>query len=249
MKRMKRGKAVGLDDIPVEAWKAVGRTAVEWLTAFRKIMETEHMPGEWTASTLIPIFKNKGDIQDGGNYRGIKLTSHTLNMWERITDKRLRNRVEVSEHNSASCPTESQRIFALHQVVEKYREEQEEFHCIFTDLDQAYDRVSRREVWCYLRLKDVEEKYIRLVQDMCEIIIDCMTGEVQREAPWDMLLADDVVMSAETKEEAEQRLELRREAMEVRGMKASRQKTEYLKIKSGDEEKKEGGEKGSKNAR
>lgn len=51
-----------------------------------------------------------------------------------------------------------------------------------------------------------------------------------------MLLADHDVMSAETKEEAEQTLGLWREAMEVRCMKVTRQKTEYLKIKAGDEE-------------
>ena len=67
MKRMKNGKSVGPDDIPAEAWKVMGRTAVEWLTeVFRNIMGTEHMPDEWRASTLIPIVKNKGEIQDCG---------------------------------------------------------------------------------------------------------------------------------------------------------------------------------------
>ena len=73
MKRVKNGKSVGPDDKPVEEWKLMWRTAVEWLTeVFKNIMETEHMPDEWRASTLIPIFKNKGDIRDCGNYRGIK---------------------------------------------------------------------------------------------------------------------------------------------------------------------------------
>ena len=76
----------------------MGRTAVEWITeVFSNIMETEHMPDEWRASTLIPIFKNKGDIRDCGKYRGIKLTSHTLKMWERIINQKLRNVVEISE--------------------------------------------------------------------------------------------------------------------------------------------------------
>ena len=49
-----------------------------------------------------------------------------------------------------------------------------------------------------------------------------------------MLLADDVVVCAETKEKVEQRLEMWREAMEVRGMRVSRQKTEYVKLRAGD---------------
>ena len=245
MKRMKNGKSVGPDDIPVEAWKVMGRTAVEWLTeVFGNIMETEHMPDEWRASTLIPVFKNKGDIQDCGNYRGIKLTSHTLKMWERIVDQRLRSAVEISEQQFGFMPKRSttDAIFALRQLVEKYREGQEDLHCIFIDLEKAYDRVPRQEMWDCLRMKDVEEKYIRIIQDMYKdsktlvrcaagdtdefevtvglhqgsalspflfaLIMDCMTREVQREAPWDMLFADDVVICSETMEEVKQRLEL-----------------------------------------
>ncbi|XP_047469150.1 uncharacterized protein LOC125025221 [Penaeus chinensis] len=121
IKRMKNGKAVGPDDIPVEAWKAMGRTAVRWLTeVFRNILETEHMPDEWRDSTLIPIFKNKGDIQYCGNYRGIKLTSHTLKMWERIIDKILRSRVGVSDQQFGFMPNRSttDAIFALRQIME-----------------------------------------------------------------------------------------------------------------------------------
>ena len=36
------------------------------------------------------IFKNKGDVQSCTNYRGIKLMSHTMNLWERVIEHRLR---------------------------------------------------------------------------------------------------------------------------------------------------------------
>ena len=39
------------------------------------------------------------------------------------------------------------------------------------------------------------------------IVIDCLTPEVQRPAPWDMLLADDGTVNGETSEEVEERLE------------------------------------------
>ena len=54
------------------------------------------------------------------------------------------------------------------------------------------------------------------------IIIDCLTKNLQREAPWDMLFADDVVVCGETAKEVEQKLEAWRRAMEERGMKISR---------------------------
>jgi len=183
LKQMKRGKSVGPDGIPIEAWKVLGKTGVEWLTAvFRRIMETEQIPEEWRDSTLIPIFKNKGDIQDCSNYRGIKLMSHSLKMWERVIDSRLRNKVEVSQQQFGFMPgrSTSDAIFALRQLMEKYREGQKSLHCIFIDLEKAYDRVPRQEVWNCLRMKNVEEKHIRLIQDMytgSRTRVRCAAGE------------------------------------------------------------------------
>ena len=43
------------------------------------------MTAEWRDSVIVPIFKEKGDIQDCGNYRGIKIVSQTsMKIWERI---------------------------------------------------------------------------------------------------------------------------------------------------------------------
>ncbi|KAL0159816.1 hypothetical protein M9458_043541, partial [Cirrhinus mrigala] len=64
MKRMKSGKVVGPDEIPVEAWRCLGEMAVKFLTRlFDEILESESMPEEWRRSALVPIYKNKGDAQ------------------------------------------------------------------------------------------------------------------------------------------------------------------------------------------
>ncbi|KAK3551495.1 hypothetical protein QTP70_017380, partial [Hemibagrus guttatus] len=91
LKRMKSGRAVGPDDIPVEVWKCLGEAAVEFLASlFNRVLESERMPEEWRRSVLVPIFKNKGDVQSCSNYRGIKLMSHTMKLWERAVEARLR---------------------------------------------------------------------------------------------------------------------------------------------------------------
>ena len=42
----------------------------------------KEMEEEWRRSILVPTFKNKGDVQSCTNYRGIKLMSHTMKLWE-----------------------------------------------------------------------------------------------------------------------------------------------------------------------
>ena len=98
LKRMKKGKAVGPDELPVEVWKCMGKMGIKFLTRlFKRLLMGERMPEEWRRSVFILIYKNKGDAQCCGNYRGIKLISHKMKVWKKIIETRLRDRVEISK--------------------------------------------------------------------------------------------------------------------------------------------------------
>ena len=48
LKKMKKGKAVGPDDIPAEVWKVLGGVGLYCLMkVLRNVMETERMPDDW----------------------------------------------------------------------------------------------------------------------------------------------------------------------------------------------------------
>ncbi|KAK3512760.1 hypothetical protein QTP70_025119 [Hemibagrus guttatus] len=170
LKRMKSGKAVGPDDIPVDVWKCLGEAAVEFLASL--------------------------------------------------------------------------------------------FNRVLENLEKAYDRVPREELWYCMRKSGVAEKYVRVVQDMYErsrtvvrcavgqteefkvevglhqgsalspflfaIVMDQLSEEVRQESPWTMMFADDIVICSESREQVEENLERWRFALERRGMKVSRSKTEYM---------------------
>ncbi|KAK3548376.1 hypothetical protein QTP70_011696, partial [Hemibagrus guttatus] len=66
--------------------------------------------------------------------------------------------------------------------MEKYRDGQRELHCVFVDLEKAYDRVPREELWCCMRKSGVPEKYVRVVQDMYErsrTVVRCAVGQTE----------------------------------------------------------------------
>ena len=106
------------------------------------------MPEECRRSVLIPIYKNKRDAQCCGNYRGIELMSHTMKVWERIIEARLTDSVEINKQQYGFMPGKgtTDSMFALRMLMEKYREGQRELHCVFVDLEKAYDKVPREEL-------------------------------------------------------------------------------------------------------
>ncbi|KAK3551170.1 hypothetical protein QTP70_013885 [Hemibagrus guttatus] len=130
------------------------------------------------------------------------------------------------------------------------------------DLEKAYDRVPREELWYCMRKSGVAEKYVRVVQDMYErsrtvvrcavgqteefkvevglhqgsalspflfaMVMDQLSEEVRQKSSWTMMFADDIVICSESREQVEENLERWRFALERRGMKVSRSKTEYM---------------------
>ena len=93
--------------------------------------------------------------------------SHTMKIWERIIDRRLREETTIGDEKFGFMPGRgtTDAIFAVRQLMEKHREKQKGLHMVFIDLEKAYDRVPRQEIWRYMREKGVPEKYVMIVQD------------------------------------------------------------------------------------
>ena len=105
LRKMKKGKAVGPDELPVEVWKCIGEMEIKFLNIlFNRLLLGERMLKKWRRSVLIPFYKNKGEAQFCGNYRGIKPMSHTMKIWERISEARLGDRVEISKQQYGFMP-------------------------------------------------------------------------------------------------------------------------------------------------
>jgi hypothetical protein len=174
LKRMKGGKAMGPDGIPIEMERSFGYVAIVWLTKlFNIIFGSNKIPDEWRRSILVPIFKNKRDVQNCTNYRWIKLMSHIMKLWERIIEHRLRGVTNVTENQFGFMLGRStmETIFLIRQLMKRCREQKKDMHVIFIDLEKAYDKVPRNVIWWALQKHKVSTKYIALVKDIYDNVV------------------------------------------------------------------------------
>ena len=117
---------------------------------------------------LVPLHKGQEDIKKCGNYRGIKLMSHTMKLRERVIEARIRKEMTIAQQQFGFMPGRSttDSIFCLRMLLEKWTEGQKAVHCAFIDLEKAYDRVPKEELRECLRLAEKSECYIRIIKDM-----------------------------------------------------------------------------------
>ncbi len=79
---------------------------------------------------LSPLHKGKGSVLECGNFRGIKLMAHTIKLWERIIDLRIRQIVELDyiPFGFRNDRSTIEPLFALRILQEKYGEKGKDLH-------------------------------------------------------------------------------------------------------------------------
>ena len=53
---------------------------------FNDILFKAKLPEEWMLSSLVPIFKGKGNPINPNSYRGIKILEHAFKLYKKVLD-------------------------------------------------------------------------------------------------------------------------------------------------------------------
>uniref|UniRef100_W5MKI9 ribonuclease H n=1 Tax=Lepisosteus oculatus TaxID=7918 RepID=W5MKI9_LEPOC len=211
----------------------------------------------WQTSITVPIWKDKGDVNDC-SYRPIRLLCHTTKIFEHVLNARLRTIVDTLPNQCGfvkNCGT-TDAIHAARLLMERHHEKRKTIHVAFLDLEKAFERVLA------LRQHHVPEAYVSWTKLLYQkatssvrcaagtpdtfpinvgvnqtsalspllfiLCMDTVTKDIQTRHPWTLLYADDVMIASETRHGLEQQVQEWKMHLERFGMKLNIKKMEFL---------------------
>ena len=124
IRKSKNNKTSGVDYIINEYVKYSPEFMIhEIVHLFNIILDTGIVPSEWSIGLICPIYKNKGDIKDPDNYRGITLLSCFSKIFSSCINSRLsfyleeNNLLGENQAGFRSGYSTLNHIFTLHLII------------------------------------------------------------------------------------------------------------------------------------
>ena len=182
LRRLKGGKAGGLDEVIAESLKAAEPFIVPFLTKlFNRLFQTGYFPTDWSCSVIIPLFK-KGNVSNPENYRGISLLSVISKLFTAILNKRLYNWAEqeqkINEEQAGFRKEYStiDHVFSLISMIKACLggRGKGKLYVAFIDYKRAFDSVDRNSLWKVLQKIKTSTKMIRVLQGMYSSVQACV---------------------------------------------------------------------------
>ena len=171
IKQLTSGKAPGEDGIPPDVYKHGGTAVAErLLKLFTQIWEEGEVPQEFRDATIIHIYKNKGERTCCDNHRGISLLCIAGKILARLLLNRLFGHVDniglVPESQCGFRPNRgtNDMVFALRQIQEKCKLNNQDLYLLFIDLTKAFDTIDREGLWCILERVGCPALFVKLIR-------------------------------------------------------------------------------------
>ena len=172
---LKNSKSPGIDYILNEFIKNCPEELIPVITKFFNIILVSGIiPNEWTTGIIKALYKNKGDINDINNYRGITLLSCLGKLFTSVINSRLYNYLTnegiLGNEQAGFRPKHStlDHIFALQVLSSYYISEKKQLFCAFVDYSKAFDFIDRTYLWQKLLNSNINGKVFNVIKSMYE---------------------------------------------------------------------------------
>ena len=181
---LKTNKAHGLDLTINEFFKnATDGLITVFTKIFNLVLETGIIPSAWSLGVIRPIYKNKGNIDDPNNYRGISILSCFGKLFSRIISKRLGiyleqfNILGPEQTGFRKGYSTLDNIFALYGIIDLLLAKHKRLYCGFLDYEKAFDKVERALLWHKLLEENISGKIINVIKNMYANAKSCVMIE------------------------------------------------------------------------
>ena len=170
---LKNNRASGADNILNEFIKHCPEELIPAIVKlFNVILETGIIPTDWTIGIIKALYKNKGDINDVNNYRGITLLSCLGKLFTSVINSRLytylTNEGTLGNEQAGFRPKHStlDHIFALQTLSSYYISKGKQLYCAFVDYSKAFDFIDRTYLWQKLLDYKINGKVLNVIKNM-----------------------------------------------------------------------------------
>ena len=170
LKKLKSGKAAGIDDIPAEFLKHLGKEAKnELFDICRQVYSKGKWPADFLKSIIIPIEKKVG-AQECSDYRTISLISHASKIILRILTERLENKAKSylgeDQYGFRKGLGTRDAIGVMRVLIDRSIEHDQKVFTCFVDYEKAFDRINWVKMMQILKNIGVDWKDRRLIREL-----------------------------------------------------------------------------------
>ena len=156
VKKLKNGKAIGLDGLPNEFIINAGEKFWSVLVVlFNKIKDVGTLPSWWNEGRVTLVHKS-GPREILGNYRPLTVINSISGLFSRVLNERLTAVVEKHsllgeiQNGFRKNRSAADNSFLLNTLLWKNKHLRRKVHMAFVDLTKAYDCVDRSILWSKL---------------------------------------------------------------------------------------------------
>ncbi|XP_047480602.1 uncharacterized protein LOC125033263 [Penaeus chinensis] len=174
---------------------------------------------DWGTSILVPVYKEKSNVLECGNHRGIKLLEYLLKVKEKILDQKIREVVDIGNMQLALDRGEARQILVPRELVYWCLPKKGVPEYLINIVKDTYESVTTMVRTPQGTSEEFEVK-VGLHQGsslsplLFIIVIDVVSEECGGGLLWEMLFADDLVISATSEKNLEAQLRKWKKALE-----------------------------------